>query len=806
MDMGGATRGGLWKLGWLAWAGTWLFSLAQATAINPALLQNLWPARWVWVAGSDPFCYGVYHFRRTFELPQKPTSFIIHVTADNRYQLFVNGQRVVWGPARGDLFHWRFETVDIAPYLRAGKNVLAAVVWNDGEYRAVAQISHRTGFLLQGDGEAEALVNTGPDWRGIQNRAYQPIPPRAEEVYGYVVVPPLERFDASQYPWGWEQLEFDDSSWPRVAVGRNGAPRDTVDAPTPWFLVPREIPLMEETPQRLARVRLAEGITPPEGFPAKPVPLRIPARARVRLLLDQNVLTTAFPELVITGGKGARISVRYAEALWIPGQREKGHRDEIEGKEFRGYGDVILPDGGRQRLWRPLYWRTYRYIELVAETQADPLTIEDIRGVYTGYPFTRRAKFEGGPEELQKILEVGWRTARLCAHETYMDCPYYEQLQYVGDTRIQALVSLYMSGDPRLMRKAICDIDASRTAEGATFSRAPSALQQYIPGFSLWWIGMLHDYWRYVGEPAFVRSMLPGMRAVLAFFQRYQRDDGALVRLPWWNYVDWVERWPRGVPPGAPERPSAAIDLQLLLGYQWAAELEEALGIPEMAPVYRRQAERLKATIRRLYWDDRRQLFADTAQHDAFSQHANALAVLAGVVEGQLARQVIERALQDKDLAPASIYFRYYLHQAMAKAGLGDRYLDMLDIWRRQLANGLTTWAEREGFRVRSDCHAWGSSPNIELFRIVLGVDSADPGFSRVLIEPHLGSLSRVSGVVPHPAGFVEVSLQREGARLRATVHLPAGITGEFRWRGQRQPLRPGLQELVLEERQTLAP
>ena len=100
-----------------------------------------------------------------------------------------------------------------------------------------------------------------------------------------------------------------------------------------------------------------------------------------------------------------------------------------------------------------------------------------------------------------------------------MDCPYYEQLQYAGDTRIQALVSLYTTGDGRLMRNAIEQLNDSRTAEGATDARAPSVAQQYIPPFSLWWIGMVHDYYRYVDDPAFVREMLNGVRAVLGFYE-----------------------------------------------------------------------------------------------------------------------------------------------------------------------------------------------------------------------------------------------------------------------------------------------
>ena len=196
---------------------------------------------------------------------------------------------------------------------------------------------------------------------------------------------------------------------------------------------------------------------------------------------------------------------------------------------------MFSPDGERNRLYRPLYWRTFRYVEVTIDTSSDPLTLEDLRSVYTGYPFERKARFESEADnsELQQILDVGWRTATLCAHETYMDCPYYEQLQYVGDTRTQCLVSIFNSGDTRLMRNAIDLINDSRQSDGATMSRYPSRLEQYIPGFSLWWIGMLHDYWRYVDEPDFVRRMLPGVRAVLSFFEGYQKDNGSLKPLPW---------------------------------------------------------------------------------------------------------------------------------------------------------------------------------------------------------------------------------------------------------------------------------
>src|SRR6185312_8780385 len=121
---------------------------------------------------------------------------------------------------------------------------------------------------------------------------------------------------------------------------------------------------------------------------------------------------------------------------------------------------------------------------------------------------------------LQQIWKVGWRTAQLCAGELYFDYPYYKQLQYTGDSRIQALISLYVSGDDRLMRKAILDFHDSRTPEGLTQGRYPSNHLQIIPTFSLFWITMIHDYWMLRRDDAFVKQFLPAINEILNWFQQ----------------------------------------------------------------------------------------------------------------------------------------------------------------------------------------------------------------------------------------------------------------------------------------------
>ena len=115
--------------------------------------------------------------------------------------------------------------------------------------------------------------------------------------------------------------------------------------------------------------------------------------------------------------------------------------------------------------------KTFRYIQFDIETGDEPLILSDYYNVFTAYPFEENAVFETEDEGLQQIWDMSWRTSRLCAFETYMDCPYFEQLNYPGDTRVQAMISLFVSGDERLMKDAIRLFGYSITPLGITQGR-----------------------------------------------------------------------------------------------------------------------------------------------------------------------------------------------------------------------------------------------------------------------------------------------------------------------------------------------
>src|SRR5436190_7547479 len=778
------------------------FSLAKAQKINPSLLKDTWTANWITAPGAPAKTYGVYYFRKKIWLTEKPDSFIVHVSADNRYVLIINEKFVSLGPARNDLSHWNFQTIDIAPYLINGNNIIAATVWNEGEYRPEGQISNRTGFLMQGNTKKEETINTNTSWKCFKNNAYTPLT-GGIGYNTYYVAGPGELIDMNKMPEGWTKNDFNDDAWPNaVRVGwRGGTPKGAVDI-ADWMLVPSTLPPMELRIQRFATVRRTDGISIPDGFPATQKSITIPANTKATFLLDQSFYTNAYPELDFSKGKDAGILLTYAEALFNekpdgPGKTfKKGNRNEVEGKIIAGRKDSIISNGKDDQNFSTLNWRTFRYVEIKVTTKEEPLIINDFYSLFTGYPFQLNATFNANDKTLDKILEIGWRTARSCAWETYMDCPYYEQLQYIGDSRIQALVSLYNSGDDRLVRNAITQMDHSRMAEGITLSRHPSFSPQQIPTFSLWYIGMVHDYWMYRGDAAFVKDKLQGTRDVLWFFSKYQNAEGSLRNVPYWIYTDWVENnpnWNGGAGPIGTDGSSSLLDFQLLWALQVAAKLETELGLPAIASEYQKKALQLQQTIQRNYWSTDKKFYADTKDKDRYSQHANTLAILTNTIKGTAATDLAKKIISDKSLAPASIYFKYYLHMALTKAGLGNDYLKWLDKWKENIDMGLTTWAEiSEIDNARSDCHAWGSSPNIEFFRTVLGIDSDAPGFKKIKIEPHLGDLKNVNGKMPHPGGYVLANYKLTNGKWNIELTLPEKITGRFIWKGKTYPLKPG--------------
>ena len=774
-------------------------------------LKHAWKAQWITHPTESTLDYGVFLFRKNFSLKKIPTQFIVHISADNRYRLFINGYHVCFGPSIGDLSHQRYETINLSDYLSIGKNVIAVEVVNFGEYRKASQQTFQTALIVQGDKDNPVDIDTGgTDWKVIKNHAYTAIPFTSEYFNAYYAAGPCDKIDGKKYPWGWQKQNYNDNHWlyAKKASVEFAAGRGFIYGST-WFLVPRTIPFMEEKYEQITKIVRTRGIKKDASFINGKGPLKIPANYNVTILMDQTWHTTGYPELTFSKGKDSKIKITYAEALidhTLLSQSVtdgnlllkdlKGNRDKIEDKSILGYYDIILPDGGDNRIFRPLSKRTYRFIQFDIETGNEELVLEKFHGVYTAYPFKEKAKFITDDPFLKKVWKTAWRTLRNSADESFFD-PYYEQLQYIGDTRIESLISIYVSGDDRLMRKAIQQFDDSRIPEGLTQSRYPSYIVQVIPTYSLLWINMIHDFFMYRNDPAFIKNFFPGIKSVLDWFVGHVDNTNLLTGLSWWNFTDWANGFPNGIPPGADYGYSANISLQFVKALEKAVEIFSYFALDTEANHYKLLAERIKRSIMQQCYDPLKGLIAETPAKKQFSQHTNILAILTNTISKEKQTIVMDKILYDKSLIRTTIYFKFYLFRALQKIGYGDKYLELLHPWKCMIDMGMTTFGETDK-NPRSECHAWSASPCFDFLNIVAGIYPAEPFFKSVIVEPSLGNIQRLNVYLPHPKGMINVKYRKSKDILKAMVSLPLGVTGIFKWRKKEKKLFEGKQEITL--------
>ena len=244
------------------------------------------------------------------------------------------------------------------------------------------------------------------------------------------------------------------------------------------------------------------------------------------------------------------------------------------------------------------------------------------------------------------------------------------------------------------------------------------------------------------------------------------------------------------MPAGALEGNSSILTLQYVWALQKASELLSFYDDKQTGLAYLQLSGLLKKNTFDRCWDEKRKFLADTPDKKEFSQHAQAMAVLTETFPKTEVKNIIQSAAASKEIIQCSFYYRFYLLQALKKAGLGDGYINNLTPWKNMLEMGLTTFAEKPE-PTRSDCHAWSASPNFDFLATVCGIEPSSPGFKTISIEPHLGDLNFVEGKMPHPNGEISVKFVKTKI-WQAEIILPKGTKGTFTWKGKTKVLKAG--------------
>jgi hypothetical protein len=756
-------------------------------------------------------------FRRSFELSSEAESAGVHVSADGRYRLFVNGQPVGFGPARFSPDWICADPHDLAPHLRPGRNVVAALVhsygrdtsWYERPCGPASRVFGCGGFFLQG----EVLERTGVTlrldtdscWLHREARAWDREAPGGSLGFN-------EIYDARQDPPDWAAPDFDDSGWLPASVLRIAGFHFSDDVVPFSALFERDIPALATKilcPHAIAATAelgvdtmyklLDCSLEGPETLlgEAGEATVRTTESRDLLLVLDFGRIVFGTPRLDLEASTGATVGLTYGDELAPDGRvRPTPGIPGFDTPPEHRY----TTRAGRQS-WERFEPAGFRYLQTTFGGATEPVKIHSIRVVERLYPAPPAGRFRCSDELLNRIWAAGARTLSLCMHDAYVDCPTREQRQWVADASLEALVNYAVFGDAALAARFLRQVAQAQRSDGRTPMCAPGDFSAAdflsIPDFILAWILAIDRHHLYTEDLGLARELLPAVGRALSWFERWLDADGLLAHVPGWVFLDWAEHDKRGE--------VTALNAAFVAALRAAARLERLDRRTDEAERLDRLADGVAAAINEKLWDERRGVYVDARRGGKLgrrvSQLANASAIANGIAPAQRWPRILSAILDpervtrtrrrpsekarpfdpESGVIEAQPYGSHLLHQALAAAGRHGQLLDHIrSRWGPMLDSGSTFWETWEAAGWDSRCHGYSSTPAFELSSEILGVFPISPGFARFRVAPHPAGLEWAEGSFPTPRGPIGISWKtpRDGG-FELSVDVPEGTAAQ---------------------------
>ena len=689
----------------------------------------------------------LYRFSKSLRLKES-SEVTLNVSADTRYKLYFNGEYICEGPCQSDHWFWRYENVSIPKELiKNGENTVTVDVLyiQDDIYFTQAK-RDKAALIVFGEAVTDGVkedIYTDRTWDCdiVPSMTFV----NASKTYGRVManIPPMAAYTAE------ENIKVGARDYKRCWHDEgNHSPYGLGDD---YRLARRDISLIRPEPEKRFKELRRDGVSAE---------------------LDAGVYTTAFSVFRFKGEKGKRIRFIYAECYTDKNGSKIGIRRDLPNDKLDGVYDEIELTGDAQT-YESYFYKAFRYVR-AEYPEGTEFKIEEQGYKPYFYPVVRDGAIKATPL-IEKMWEVSLNTLKCCTHETFVDCPYYEQCQYDMDTAIEMMVMMRLTDDYSMPRKAVYDLARSQQPDGMLCAHYPTSWVQIIPNFSLFWILMLRDYATYSGDVRAIRELLPVVERVLNAFELLKTDQGLVGSTPYWNYTDWVPGWQRGIPPMGDKSPTTVSSMMYAYALGVAATLAEEIGRGALATEYlARKADMIDAVNKSLY-DKEKKFYIDTYGYKTYSEHTAVWAVLSDCVTGDEARALLDRSFSS-DVSRASFSFGYYTFRALEKVGCYKKYSARLfEGWYKMLDMGCTTWCENPD-DPRSECHAWSAAPIYEYSSMLLGVKPTATGFTEAVIEPDTEYCGKLEGSVPTPFGTIRVKIENKDGESELWVSIPSGI------------------------------
>jgi alpha-L-rhamnosidase len=738
------------------WKATWIRRATVEPSNDPQMMaQESNTGEWV---VEDEFSY----VRKEVALRSSPVVRArAYVSADQLYELYVNGTRVGKGLAYQFPDSQYYEAWDITSLLQAGKANAFGILYTwqgpakghpAGLPGVIARIS-----VLHADGTEEAITTDGT-WRVLAG-AWLPGTQRDEEGDP---VDYTENINGPAIPVGWDRPGYDDSAWtPATVIGRH---------PTaPWT---RLVPVRT----RMALEPLAAG--------------SITRLSNGAVVADFGRVYAAIPQVAFHHGVPGRVITMHAGYL-LDGD---GQVSTTHGTQHTDMRYSYVQRGGTET-FRAFDYLGFRYLQI--DDPGETLARADIVALtkHVAVPDERAGTFSSSDPTVDEVFELGRHSALFCMQEQFVDTPTREKGSWLWDGRNESMTALVAFGDHNQTRKSLIEFGESQARYwpgGAINKIYPTALgAQQIAYFTAIYPEWVWNYWLHTGDRALLESLYPVIARVAEFMHASVVPGTGLIT---------------GIPTASdvPINPTdTLLNLLALNVFGRVAQAGAALGRPAGVVIRARawRAALVAAVNRRLVRPDG--LYTDGLdsgghQVATSSQRTNAYAVLFGVVPtgraGRVAAQVAGQGMATAPMCAADVL------EALRVSGHDTAILRILNDptrpgWANILARGGTfaweVWDPQDTdvtppplaalYPGDSMSHGWGSNVVVAIQRALLGVVPTGPGFSTFRVRPPLAGLGHAAGRVPTPAGPITVSWARgrRGFELDVTVppNTAAGVS-----------------------------
>jgi hypothetical protein len=772
------------------------FPASRAASVKPSeseiqAAQRLQGA-FVWTQADPPAAQTYAAFRKTFESDKALSSATLRIFGDTRYLLWINGHYVSRGPCRFDPKRPEYDVLDVAKYVRRGRNVMVVLSHyyskGDGsEYNDNARLmQHRPGLtaeleLTQPDGSATRL-KTDASWRCTTQTRHLPGPTSYGSVY--------DRIDARLDSGDWTGIDFDDSSWPAaVPLAANG-----------WEpLHVRSIPLLREVEVDNLSLVKVKNMSVELGPLTNRLPLVMAAGAQV--VIDCGRAVQGYTVLDFEASAGSQLEVDYRVL-----EKDKGSEWAVGG-----------PNRYTARAGRQTYMSTDTYgcKPIVLTVTSGDITLRGFRVVDRLYPFERLGRFvsnDKGVRGLDRIWQIGVRTVELCSEDAIVDCAERERGQWIADgfmmgypvSRV-ALAGPGKDGQPyyadgRLLKNMLRHLAFGQMPDGRIRPLRPCEYpverkHGVIDDYSCIWVHAVAEYYRRDADLEFVREVWPVMVKQLDYFLKRRTDRGLVYANEFFYF---------GNPLAYVTCEGATINAYIYRSLRDAAELGLAAGDTQNAARFAGAADQLREAYNRELWDDETGAYhaaivrtpvppvapdsppsysqgyhgpKDTNGLTPPTGHAAAIALYYDLVPAE--RQARVLAYMQKQFESIFPYtFRFYLEN-LYRQDTDEMDRNALKTIREKwqpmaLGETGTTWE-----RVNNGVflHESGAHPAYLLSSYVLGVRTEGPRDARqLLIDPRLGDLTSAEGTTLTEFGPVSVHWERD-ADLSLSFEIVNGTT-----------------------------